>query len=121
MAKLIDAKDQLEQELAASQRRLEEQSREIETHAFEARTDALTRLANRRAFDDELLRRFDEFQRHGRPLSLVLIDIDHFKDFNDSHGHQAGDEVLRGIAGVLRHALGPWTSPLATGVRSSLW
>lgn len=102
LAKLIDANDRLEQELAASQKMLEEQARQMEAHAFEARTDGLTRLANRRAFDDELLRRFDEFQRHGRPLSLVLIDIDRFKEFNDTHGHQAGDEVLRGIAAALR-------------------
>ena len=104
LAKLVDANERLEHELASAKERLEDQARQIEAHAFEARTDALTRLSNRRAFDDELVRRFDEFQRQGRPFSLVMIDLDHFKQFNDRNGHPAGDEVLRGIAAVLRRS-----------------
>jgi len=99
---VVDANERLEHELASAKERLEDQARQIETHAFEARTDALTRLSNRRAFDDELVRRFDEFQRQGRPFALAMIDLDHFKQFNDRNGHPAGDEVLRGIAAVLR-------------------
>jgi diguanylate cyclase len=102
VARLVDANKQLEIELGAARNQLEDQARQIEIHASEARTDALTRLANRRAFDDELNRRFDELKRHGRSFSLMMLDIDQFKQFNDAYGHPAGDEVLRGLAGALR-------------------
>ncbi len=104
VAKLIQANQQMQQQLDTAEDRLQEQVRLVQTHAAEARTDALTGLANRRAFDDALARRWAEFQRSGRTFSLVLGDIDHFKKFNDQHGHQVGDEVLRGVAGVLRRA-----------------
>ncbi len=102
VAKLIGANQQMQQQLASAEQRLEEQARLAETHAAEARTDALTGLANRRALDDELARRCAEFRRRGRAFSVVMVDIDHFKRFNDAHGHQAGDEVLQGVAKVLR-------------------
>src|SRR4029079_7658133 len=75
---------------------------EIKPHESEARTDSLTGLSNRRAFDDELKRRLNEFQRKQTPCTLVMLDIDFFKKFNDTHGHQVGDEVLRQVAKVLR-------------------
>src|SRR5690606_22606947 len=49
------------------------------------------------AFDDEMKRRCSEAHRKGTPLTLLIMDIDYFKKFNDSHGHQAGDEVLRKV------------------------
>lgn len=67
----------------------------------EARTDMLTGLKNRRAFDEELGRQFAQRQRQGVLLSLILIDIDQFKAFNDVHGHLSGDLVLRSVALVL--------------------
>jgi diguanylate cyclase (GGDEF)-like protein len=63
-----------------------------------ALTDGLTGLANRRFFDIELARRLEEARRMERPLSLCLMDIDHFKSFNDTFGHQAGDETLKAVA-----------------------
>jgi diguanylate cyclase (GGDEF)-like protein len=63
-----------------------------------SRSDALTGLANRRAFDLFLLEAFNLASRHGRALALLTIDIDHFKSYNDSYGHPAGDEVLQGVA-----------------------
>jgi diguanylate cyclase (GGDEF)-like protein len=60
--------------------------------------DPLTGLANRRAFDLFLLEAFNLARRHGRALALLVIDIDHFKSYNDSYGHPAGDEVLRVVA-----------------------
>ena len=64
----------------------------------EASTDALTGLANHRAFQEALAQEIGRARRHGRPLSLVVLDLDHFKQVNDEHGHQRGDEVLREAA-----------------------
>jgi len=66
-----------------------------------ASTDSLTGLLNRRAFLDGLERERSRADRHGFPLSLILIDVDHFKRINDQHGHASGDLVLRGIADAL--------------------
>jgi diguanylate cyclase (GGDEF)-like protein/PAS domain S-box-containing protein len=63
-----------------------------------ARHDALTGLPNRRVLDEQVPREMARARRSGRPLCLVIIDIDHFKAFNDSRGHLAGDELLRGCA-----------------------
>ena len=84
---------------------MERQTRQLEAQIAQARTDALTGLANRRALDEELQRRFAECQRSGSPLSVMLLDVDHFKTFNDTHGHRAGDEALRVMAGALRGAM----------------
>jgi two-component system, cell cycle response regulator len=82
---------QLQKALLDTNRRLEELSL----------TDSLTHVANRRAFDDRLEDAFEHAKRYERPLSLVLVDIDHFKSINDTHGHDAGDRVLRRVADVL--------------------
>lgn len=74
----------------------------VATMRRQSLTDVLTGLGNRRAFDLELDRRIAEARRSGRPLSLCLIDIDRFKAYNDSFGHQAGDEALAAVAAVLR-------------------
>jgi diguanylate cyclase (GGDEF)-like protein len=63
-------------------------------------TDALTGIANRRTFDERLAIEVARSNRYGAPLSLVMIDLDHFKELNDRFGHPAGDEVLRRV-GVL--------------------
>jgi diguanylate cyclase (GGDEF)-like protein len=63
-----------------------------------ARTDALTGVANRRAWDDELPRELARAARSGQPLCVALVDLDHFKAYNDRHGHQAGDRLLKAAA-----------------------
>ena len=65
-------------------------------------TDGLTKLYNHRFFQDALKREFARSQRHQTPLSLALLDIDHFKRFNDTYGHQQGDVVLQELARTLR-------------------
>ncbi|MCJ2049366.1 diguanylate cyclase [Methylobacterium sp. J-070] len=72
--------------------------------AAQATTDALTGLGNRRRFDEALKQEWDRATRGGRPLSLILVDADCFKGFNDTYGHQRGDEALRLIAGSIRAA-----------------
>jgi diguanylate cyclase (GGDEF)-like protein len=69
-----------------------------------ASVDALTGLANRRVFEEALEREVARALRSGDALSLVVLDLDHFKDVNDTHGHHSGDEVLRAVASGLRAA-----------------
>ncbi|WP_243312987.1 diguanylate cyclase [Fundidesulfovibrio agrisoli] len=63
--------------------------------------DALTGLANRRRLDEALEVEFRRLHRSGKPLSLIMLDVDHFKNFNDAHGHVAGDECLRRIGTLI--------------------
>jgi len=65
-------------------------------------TDPLTGLANRRHFDQTLASEWDRAAREKHPLAVIMIDVDHFKAYNDSHGHAAGDECLRAVAKALR-------------------
>jgi diguanylate cyclase (GGDEF)-like protein len=74
---------------------------EIEEVSRRAATDSLTGLANRRRFDESLQRELAQSDRFGHPVSLVLVDLDHFKRVNDCYGHEAGDAVLRSVAQVL--------------------
>src|SRR4051812_15114789 len=66
-----------------------------------AASDGLTGLANRRSFDQTLAMGWARGLRTGKPLSLLLCDVDHFKPYNYLHGHQKGDECLRAVAGVI--------------------
>lgn len=67
-----------------------------------ASTDELTGLASRRAFLVEATRALAQFRRHGRPACLAILDIDHFKSVNDTHGHAVGDSVLEALAEIAR-------------------
>ncbi|TDP11179.1 diguanylate cyclase with GAF sensor [Roseateles asaccharophilus] len=67
--------------------------------------DELTGLRNRRALLAELEREFNVCRRYGSPLSVLMLDLDHFKYINDRHGHAVGDAVLRGLGGLLREGL----------------
>jgi len=88
-------------ELAESNEKLRAANERLTRYAL---TDGLTGLANRRVFDQHLASRITTASAERRPLSLLLLDVDHFKLFNDTHGHQAGDECLRLVAAVLRDA-----------------
>jgi diguanylate cyclase len=101
MDQMLAANNELQSRLEKAEKQLVVQAAEIKAHESEARTDSLTGLSNRRAFDDELKRRLNEWQRKNTPCTLVLLDIDFFKKFNDTHGHQVGDEVLKQVAKVL--------------------
>ncbi|GGZ01083.1 diguanylate cyclase domain-containing protein [Pseudoduganella plicata] len=67
-----------------------------------AHQDGLTGLFNRRHFDSQLATEFARHRRHGMPLGLALVDVDHFKLYNDQYGHQQGDACLKAVAGAIR-------------------
>ncbi len=95
----------LETKLAASTREVGKLRVDLEDMRKEALTDALTGIANRKLFDMELRQRARDAMENGEPLSLLLIDIDHFKVFNDQFGHQTGDEVLKLLAYTMTKAV----------------
>lgn len=87
------------------ERRIAERTVELEAANLKltkmAVVDGLTGVANRHAMERALLRGWRRCSEHGQPLAVVMVDVDHFKQFNDSHGHQAGDMQLRRVAAVL--------------------
>ncbi|MDR3689739.1 MAG: sensor domain-containing diguanylate cyclase [Fimbriimonas sp.] len=87
-----------EERLEAYQRKLESINALLEA---DSQTDKLTGLSNRRHFDEVLTEEFDRAKKRGRPLSLLLLDIDRFKALNDSFGHSVGDEALKHVSRLL--------------------
>ncbi|OEO32471.1 hypothetical protein VW23_011690 [Devosia insulae DS-56] len=100
--RMQDANHQLEMNLAASRDDIEALQRDLDDVRREALLDPLTKVYNRKAFDDGLLRAVSRAEEHGDHMCLMLIDIDHFKRFNDTWGHQTGDQVLRLVAMTLK-------------------
>ncbi len=107
VTKLLEANAQLQRRLETAESKLERQAQQLQAQITEARTDSLTGLANRRAFDEQLEMAERAYHTAGRPACLVLLDVDNFKAFNDRHGHHAGDEVLRTVARTLQQTAGP--------------
>lgn len=101
LARAATRATQLEAGFAEKTRELDVIRDSLSRSEQRARTDTLTGLANRRALD-EFLRKAQATADWGEPLSVLMLDIDHFKSFNDSFGHGVGDQVLRLIAKVLR-------------------
>ena len=105
--KIREGRERLEaahDELARTNEGLKAANRALETLAI---TDGLTSLYNHRHFQDSLERELRKSEQQGRPLSLILIDIDHFKAFNDRWGHQEGDAALRRVAAQVMKGLRP--------------
>lgn len=108
VSKLSSATQQMSEQNAELTKKLEESSSEIsdlrehlQTIRTEALTDALAGVANRKQFDNMLRFRTHEARNLGYPLTLAICDIDHFKSFNDTWGHQTGDQVIRFVAATL--------------------
>lgn len=83
----------------------EERQRLIEELRVTSSTDFLTGLMNRRAFAESAQQHMANARRHGRPLALIIFDIDHFKDVNDRYGHEAGDVVIGAVADIAHAAV----------------
>ena len=97
----------LEARLADSTAEVERLREHLEQVRRDATTDGLTNLANRKAFDDELDRACAEADDGGSTICLAVLDIDHFKGFNDTWGHQTGDQVIRYVASVIGRVAAP--------------
>jgi diguanylate cyclase len=105
---LVSATAKMQQRSQALEAKLQETSQEVtqlrsnlEKVREEAMTDSLTGVANRKRFDESMRRARRDAENKGVPLSLVLCDIDFFKRFNDTWGHQTGDQIIRFVAGCL--------------------
>jgi len=105
LQQIMSNNDKLKVRLDVAERQLEKQTRQIESYLTEARTDGLTGLYNRRAFDQKLEELFSGYRNGGRSFVVTIIDIDKFKTINDTHGHQAGDVVLKQVAQIMRTEL----------------
>jgi diguanylate cyclase (GGDEF)-like protein len=102
LVRQIMIRDALEDQLLSARDDLQERNQELTVLATR---DGLTGISNRRHFDDILQLELNRARRSGTPLSLVLIDVDFFKKFNDHYGHVAGDDCLRQVAAALRDGL----------------
>ncbi|NMC19602.1 MAG: GGDEF domain-containing protein [Thermogutta sp.] len=100
--RLVAANQMLQERLAGAEAQLAEQAKRIEEQWNQANSDPLTGLANRRAFDGEFSRQFASWRRTRQPFSVVLLDLDHFKQINDRFGHPVGDEALVRVGRILQ-------------------
>ena len=80
---------------------------ELKKFERHARTDALTGLSNRHAMEESFMREITRCEQGDKPISLIMIDVDNFKLFNDQFGHMAGDRALSAVASILRHQFRP--------------
>lgn len=98
---ILEKNRALEHELGKQAQVMMSLQRDLDRVRQEAMTDGLTNVANRKAFDQQLERLIVRTEEEGSTFSLILMDIDHFKTFNDNYGHQIGDQVLRLVAKTL--------------------
>jgi len=99
--KMVERTVKLEMHLDQVSHKLGELGQYLEKANREAMTDGLTGIANRRAFDEQIAASMEDAIARKSPLAILFIDIDHFKKFNDIHGHTTGDQVLRLVSSLL--------------------
>jgi diguanylate cyclase len=115
LSKSVSRATRLEQNFVEASQELEEIKVSLDNAETRARTDGLTGLSNRVALEEFFGQARTSSAETGRPLSMLLLDVDHFKRFNDHYGHGVGDEVLRLIAKLLRDRIGDKGLPVRYG------
>jgi diguanylate cyclase len=103
--RVISSNSTLKRELSHSQEILSAQRQQIEELKTEVRIDGMTQLANRACFDEKIVEMVRLRDRYGDPFSLLVIDVDNFKEINDTHGHPGGDRILKGVAYKIKTTL----------------
>ena len=114
-ATVLEKNRQLEAELASAVLRMEGLQRDLDSARRDAMTDGLTGLANRKAFDREMEAVVQRTRLEGKAMALIMTDIDHFKKFNDTYGHQVGDQVIRLVAKALKDGVKGRDTPARYG------
>jgi diguanylate cyclase len=107
IAAVVKSNQRLEDDLVVARARMEVQAEELDRTRLEARTDVLSGVYNRKAFDELLHLLLSTFRRELKPFLLVLADVDHFKRINDTHGHAAGDRVVAHVGDFLKESVRP--------------
>jgi diguanylate cyclase len=107
IAAVLHSNQRLEDDLVVARARMEEQAAELDRTRMEARTDVLSGVYNRKAFDERLHLLLSTYRREQKPFLLVLADVDHFKRINDTHGHAAGDRVVGHVGAFLKANVRP--------------
>lgn len=105
VSEMMETNRKLQLRLDQTEQKLDTQTGQLASYLKEARTDGLTGLMNRRAFDKSMDDVFSQWQKQDRKFCVGLIDIDHFKQINDTYGHPAGDMILKQVAHTLQTEL----------------
>lgn len=103
--RIMEENARLHEMIQAERHKMEKLQENLEYIRSELITDSLTKVYNRRHFDECLIKSIKDCNLADKPLSLFIFDIDHFKKFNDTHGHQVGDSVLKYIGQTIKQAL----------------
>jgi diguanylate cyclase len=103
--RVISSNSTLKRELFHSREILSAQRQQIEELKTEVRIDGMTQLANRACFEEKIEEMVGLRDRYGDPFSLMVIDVDNFKEINDTHGHPGGDRILKGVAYKIKTTL----------------
>jgi diguanylate cyclase len=101
VGKVLESNEQLQKRLNLAESKLQEQGTQLDTYLTKSQTDTLTRLPNRRVFDEKLRKSIEEYEHRRTPFALMMLDLDHFKAVNDGFGHLGGDYVLRELGAIL--------------------
>jgi diguanylate cyclase (GGDEF)-like protein len=101
ISKMQDVNARYHRELESANSKLAQQKQEVERLQTDVGVDFLTRIPNRRAFDERVAEEISRAKRYNTTFSMVVIDVDHFKRINDVYGHLAGDRILRALAQLL--------------------
>jgi diguanylate cyclase len=101
VGKILESNEALQKRLQSAESKLQDQGTQLDAYLARSQTDSLTRLPNRRVFDERMRKCIDASVHHGTPFALMMMDLDHFKAVNDGFGHLGGDYVLREVSATL--------------------